>query len=120
MRWARASCSRGARGRQGQAVARNLLASHGWGASTPYAEVPFFWSNHFEIAISYVGHATAWDEVDVVGDLEAHDFAAACRSGGRTLAAATMGRDRTRSKEALLQRGDEAALARLVPRGSAS
>jgi hypothetical protein len=36
--------------RQGQAVARSML-----GIGGPYREVPFFWSQHYDVTVSYVG-----------------------------------------------------------------
>ena len=38
--------------RQGQAVARSML-----GIGGAYREAPFFWSQHYDVTISYVGHA---------------------------------------------------------------
>ncbi len=75
--------------RQGQAAACNLL-----GAREPFDEVPFFWSQHYDIAINYVGHAERWDEVHIDGSLEKQDCSVEYRRGGRTLAVATIGRDR--------------------------
>jgi NADPH-dependent 2,4-dienoyl-CoA reductase/sulfur reductase-like enzyme/nitrite reductase/ring-hydroxylating ferredoxin subunit len=80
--------------RQGQTVARNILATHGGGKAAAFDDVPFFWSNHFDVGLSYVGHADSWDAIDVTGSLEAHDFSAAFRKSGRTVAVVTMGRDR--------------------------
>jgi NADPH-dependent 2,4-dienoyl-CoA reductase/sulfur reductase-like enzyme/nitrite reductase/ring-hydroxylating ferredoxin subunit len=80
--------------RQGQVAARNML-----GARERFDAVPFFWSQHYHVAINYVGHAERWDEVSIDGSLEARDCAVEYRRGGRTLAVATIGRDR-RSLEA--------------------
>jgi len=97
--------------RQGQVAARNLL-----GAKERFDAVPFFWSAHYDMTISYVGHALSWDRVDVEGSLAAKDVAIAYRKGGRTLAVATIGRDTVALEaEAAMERGDEDALRALVP-----
>lgn len=75
--------------RQGQVAARNML-----GARERFASAPFFWSAHFDMTIGYVGHAERWDEVTVSGSVAARDCAVAYRRAGRTLALATVGRDR--------------------------
>jgi NADPH-dependent 2,4-dienoyl-CoA reductase/sulfur reductase-like enzyme/nitrite reductase/ring-hydroxylating ferredoxin subunit len=75
--------------RQGQAAARNML-----GRREPYDAVPFFWSQHYDTVINYVGHAERWDEVRIDGSLAARDCEIAYVRGGRTLAVATVGRDR--------------------------
>ena len=75
--------------RQGQAAARNIL-----GRRKPFTDVPFFWSQHYDIPINYVGHAEKWDEVRVDGSIEAHDCAVSYIRAGRRLAVATIYRDR--------------------------
>jgi NADPH-dependent 2,4-dienoyl-CoA reductase/sulfur reductase-like enzyme/nitrite reductase/ring-hydroxylating ferredoxin subunit len=74
--------------RQGQAAAKNML-----GARTRFDEVPFFWSQHFDVVINYVGHAEKWDAIAIDGSLDARDCTIAYRLGGKTLAVATIGRD---------------------------
>jgi len=74
--------------RQGQIAARNML-----GARERCAIVPFFWSQHYEVAINYVGHAEQWDVAVLDGSLESHDCAISYRRGERTLAVATISRD---------------------------
>ncbi len=71
--------------RQGQAAARNIL-----GARAPFDAVPFFWSVHFELGITYSGHAESWDEVIVAGDLDRRDALLHYRAAGRTLATVTV------------------------------
>jgi apoptosis-inducing factor 3 len=92
--------------RQGQAVARSML-----GIGGAYREAPFFWSQHYDVQISYVGHAPSWDECEIRGNLEKHDACAIYRRNGKTLAVATVGRDRLSLKvEAAFEQGDAAAV----------
>jgi 3-phenylpropionate/trans-cinnamate dioxygenase ferredoxin reductase subunit len=74
--------------RQGQAAARNML-----GRKRPFDAVPFFWSQHYDIVISYVGHAEQWDRLDIDGDPTAHDCVVSFWHHGKKLAVATVGRD---------------------------
>jgi NADPH-dependent 2,4-dienoyl-CoA reductase/sulfur reductase-like enzyme/nitrite reductase/ring-hydroxylating ferredoxin subunit len=74
--------------RQGQVAARNIL-----GSRQPFAAAPFFWSQHYDVAINYVGHADKWDAIVIEGALSSHDCAVSYRKGERTLAVATIGRD---------------------------
>jgi NADPH-dependent 2,4-dienoyl-CoA reductase/sulfur reductase-like enzyme/nitrite reductase/ring-hydroxylating ferredoxin subunit len=83
--------------RMGQTAARNIL-----GASERFDAVPFFWSQHYDIVINYVGHAESWDKANIDGRLEDHDCTISYLRGGRTLAVATVFRDR-KSLEAELE-----------------
>lgn len=106
--------------RQGQTIAHNILGAHNNSEVKPFSAIPFFWSNHFDAGLLYVGHAESWDTIDITGDLAARDFAAAFRKGGRTLAVATMGRDRAALEaEVAMEHDDEAALQRIVPPAAA-
>jgi NADPH-dependent 2,4-dienoyl-CoA reductase/sulfur reductase-like enzyme/nitrite reductase/ring-hydroxylating ferredoxin subunit len=75
--------------RQGQAAARNILGAH-----ESFDAVPFFWSQHYDLTVRYVGHADRWDDVLIDGDLTARDATVTYRLGGRALATVTLGRDR--------------------------
>ncbi len=75
--------------RQGQTAARNII-----GMRERFDAVPFFWSNHYDVAIAYAGHAEKWDEIQVDGSIADQDCAVRYRQNGKTLAVATMGRDR--------------------------
>ena len=75
--------------RQGQTAARNIL-----GRRERFDAVPFFWSQHYDMAISYVGHAARWDATKVEGSLADHDGKVTFLKAGRPLAVATIFRDR--------------------------
>lgn len=74
--------------RQGQTAARNIL-----GREEKFDAAPFFWSQHYDQAISYVGHAASWDRLELAGDPAAADCAVSYFKGDRLLAVATIGRD---------------------------
>jgi NADPH-dependent 2,4-dienoyl-CoA reductase/sulfur reductase-like enzyme len=75
--------------RQGHAVARGILD-----LDQRFDAVPFFWSQHYDVPINYVGHAERWDSIEVDGSVAARDCAVRFKRGGRTLAIATIYRDR--------------------------
>jgi apoptosis-inducing factor 3 len=74
--------------RQGQVAALNML-----GARERFSAVPFFWSQHYDIPINYVGHAERWDEIAVEGSIAGKDCLARFKRDGRTLAVASIFRD---------------------------
>ncbi len=87
--------------RQGQTAALNML-----GVATPFDAVPFFWSQHYDVSINYVGHAEAWDTIEIDGDIEARDCLLRYRRGGRVLAVASIFRDLDSLKaELAMERG---------------
>ncbi|QUN56898.1 FAD-dependent oxidoreductase [Burkholderia cenocepacia] len=86
--------------RQGIVAARNLL-----GQQRPFDAVPFFWSQHYDLTLRYVGHAEQWDRVEIDGDLGAHDCSIAYWRGNTRLAVVTIARDLDNLKaEAALER----------------
>jgi len=75
--------------RQGQTAARNML-----GRREKFDAVPFFWSAHYDVGINYVGHASAWDRTEVEGSFDDRNVAVRFIAGGKTVALATIYRDR--------------------------
>jgi NADPH-dependent 2,4-dienoyl-CoA reductase/sulfur reductase-like enzyme/nitrite reductase/ring-hydroxylating ferredoxin subunit len=82
--------------RQGQTVARNIL-----GRRERFADVPFFWSQHYDLPINYVGHAEKWDKLEIEGDIKARDCVVRYRRDGKLLAVASIYRDVDSLKEEL-------------------
>jgi hypothetical protein len=75
--------------RQGQTAARNML-----GQPTPFDGVPFFWSQHYDVPINYVGHAENWDAITLEGDITSKDCVLRFKRDGRVAAVASIFRDR--------------------------
>jgi NADPH-dependent 2,4-dienoyl-CoA reductase/sulfur reductase-like enzyme/nitrite reductase/ring-hydroxylating ferredoxin subunit len=82
--------------RQGQTVACNIM-----GRRERFADVPFFWSQHYDLPINYVGHAEKWDELEIEGDIKARDCVVRYRRDGKLLAVASIYRDVDSLKEEL-------------------
>ena len=74
--------------RQGAAAALNML-----GERAPFIDVPFFWSQHYDVPINYVGHAEIWDEIAIEGDIAGRDCLVRYKRNGRSLAFASIYRD---------------------------
>jgi NADPH-dependent 2,4-dienoyl-CoA reductase/sulfur reductase-like enzyme/nitrite reductase/ring-hydroxylating ferredoxin subunit len=74
--------------RQGQAAALNML-----GRAVPFTAVPFFWSQHYDVPINYVGHARSWDDIAIEGDIMSKDCLLRFKRNGRVTAVASIFRD---------------------------
>jgi len=74
--------------RQGQTVAQNIL-----GQRQRFSDVPFFWSQHYDVPINYVGHAEKWDKLEIEGDIKGRDCLVRYRRDGTVLAVASIYRD---------------------------
>lgn len=74
--------------RQGQTAALNML-----GEQRAFDAVPFFWSQHYDVPVNYVGHAEDWDDLQIDGDVAARDCVLRYKRGGRVLAVASIYRD---------------------------
>jgi NADPH-dependent 2,4-dienoyl-CoA reductase/sulfur reductase-like enzyme len=69
---------------QGAAAARNLVARSRGAEAEPYAPVPFFWSDQFDIRVQFLGRASEEDEVVIAtGAVAEEKFLALYRSGDR-------------------------------------
>lgn len=75
--------------RQGQAAARNIL-----GRQQLYTDVPFFWTNQFDIGVRYVGHAARLDQLRIERDVDGEGHAFRYMAGDTMHALATVSRDR--------------------------
>jgi 3-phenylpropionate/trans-cinnamate dioxygenase ferredoxin reductase subunit len=73
---------------QGKTAARNML-----GFAEVFTAVPFFWSQHGDVTLSYVGHAAQWDAIEEEGDPVSGSYLARYLLGGRVQAVVSIGRD---------------------------
>jgi len=67
--------------RQGAAAARAML-----GREVSYDEIPYFFSDQYDVGMEYVGYATEWDRIVYRGDVEAREFIAFWIKDGRIAA----------------------------------
>lgn len=56
------------------------------GELTPYAQIPWFWSDQYDVKLQIVGLSQGYDQLITRGDKSAHAFAAFYLQGGRLLA----------------------------------
>ena len=63
------------------------------GQRETFDAVPFFWSQHYDVPINYVGHAENWDEIAVEGDIAGKDCLLRFKRNGSVLAVASIFRD---------------------------
>lgn len=74
--------------RQGQTAARNML-----GRQQRFDAVPFFWSQHYDVPINYVGHAESFDDIAIDGSIAGRDCLLKYSKDGRVLAVTSIYRD---------------------------
>lgn len=74
--------------RQGDVAAQNIM-----GRRVPFTRLPFFWTQQYDVAVSYIGHAEDWTHIFVDGSPEARDCAVSFMNGDEVLAYVTIGRD---------------------------
>jgi len=96
--------------RQGQAAARDML-----GLGGPFNDVPFFWSQHYDVTLSYIGRASGESGIELLGSLERRDATVIYRDAGKVAAVLTVGRDKQSLEfESALERRDDSALDALI------
>lgn len=73
---------------QGQVAALNML-----GDQVTYQDVPFFWTQHYNLRLRYIGYSEAFDRMEVFGDMEKENFAVGFYEDQKLAALLTVGRD---------------------------
>ena len=80
------------------------------GRTTPYDEVPWFWSDQYEHTIEYAGYHQGWDDLVIRGSLESRSFAAFYLTAGRVRAVVSVDRHSdVRDSMELIRAGGRAA-----------
>jgi len=74
--------------RQGQTAAQNML-----GERQKYDAASFFWSQHYDVPINYVGHAERWDKIAIDGSVDDKDCLIRYLKDGKVRAVASIFRD---------------------------
>lgn len=90
--------------RQGQTAARNMI-----GYGEKFSDVPFFWSQHYDVPINYAGHAERWDELAIDGDIASKDCVLRFKRNDRVMAVASIFRDAESLRAELSMERDTAA-----------
>jgi len=73
----------------GVAAAKAML-----GSKEPYAEVPWFFSDQYDVNMQYIGHASSWDQIVIRGSVPDRRFTAFYLKDGRLRAAMALNRAR--------------------------
>ena len=71
---------------QGPVAARNML-----GRGTPYARLPYFFSDQYDVGMEYTGHPAGSDRVVFRGDAAPREFIAFWLAGSRVVAGMNVG-----------------------------
>ena len=86
---------------QGAAAARAMLDK-----GEPFAEVPWFWSDQYDLNLQMAGHPLHWDELVFRGDVDARKFSVFYLDNGRLVAAVGFNRAKdVRGARALIEAG---------------
>jgi len=89
------------------------------GRGEPFAGVPFFWTQHFDLELGYAGDGQGWEEVELVGDPAARDFTVFYSREDRLVAACGTQRDEIGAFIELMREGRLPAPAELRGRDTA-
>jgi 3-phenylpropionate/trans-cinnamate dioxygenase ferredoxin reductase subunit len=73
----------------GAAAALSIL-----GKGAPYQQVPYFWSDQYDVRFQYVGHANRWDQLVIRGSVRERAFTAFYVLEDRVVAALCVNRAR--------------------------
>ena len=94
---------------QGPAAARSML-----GSEAPYARLPYFFSDQYDVGMEYSGYAPSWDEVVFRGDPASREFIAFWLQGGCVVAGMNVNVwEVTEHIQALIRSGKPVDVARL-------
>ena len=95
---------------QGPAAARNML-----GRRAPYEQIPYFYSDQYDVGMEYSGYAPGWDRVVFRGDPAGREFIAFWLKDGRVVAGMNVNVwDVADSIAALVAAGGQVDLSRLL------
>ena len=95
---------------QGPAAARNML-----GRGVPYEQIPYFYSDQYDVGMEYSGYAPGWDQVVFRGDPAGREFIAFWLKDGRVVAGMNVNVwDVADSIAALVAAGGQVDLSRLL------
>jgi NADPH-dependent 2,4-dienoyl-CoA reductase/sulfur reductase-like enzyme/nitrite reductase/ring-hydroxylating ferredoxin subunit len=96
--------------RQGQVAAENMM-----GKKRKYKEVPFFWSQQFDVILNYVGYSASPESAKIYGNLSERDCVVAYSENGTITAALTIGRDlQSLQLERAFEERDQEAIRRIL------
>jgi hypothetical protein len=78
------------------------------GYGEEFTDVPFFWSQHYDVPINYAGHAEKWDELAIEGEIASKDCLLRYKRDGRVMAIASIFRDADNLQAELMMERDAA------------
>ncbi|HEX5166998.1 MAG TPA: FAD-dependent oxidoreductase [Thermomicrobiales bacterium] len=97
-------------GNQGALAAKNML-----GANEPYAPLPYFWSDQYDLSLQFAGHNAGHDQVVTRGAVESGSWSAFYLREGRFVAALSVNRFKDFSAaRRLLRAGKEVSAEQLA------